>query len=1066
MELTRRNFLAGAGGVLAAGTLGALPAQYARADESEPTEGDSAQPSWTRAVCEGCPAACTLRVNVSEGRVSEVTGDAENPWSQGALCARGRRLADVAWVREAATGELVDNPRRLGAPRVRRSGRDTWEDISWEMALNEIAGLVKQVRDETFIETEGEVAVRRTDALASFGGSRLMLEEQFLLARTLRSWGVVNIDNEAAFGRRAFAKATAATFGVSEPDGLWSDAAHASVIVTVGSDHGASQPAMLRWIERAREGGARWIVVDPLRTRTAEMADVHVPLRPGTDTAFFGGLIRYVMENSLWQPEYVLNFTNASYLIEGSFGFDTGTGLFLGWDPTSGSYATENWAYQTESFDTWNMRFDGEFAWVRGEGVPIWTIPAVPKPRRNITLQDGASVWALQQAFINRYDLDTVSAVCGVDRALLESVYAAIGATGTVDSAAKILAGPGLVQHGTGAQAVRAAAVSQLLLGNVGIPGGGMHYLGGEPGDASADAVGLAPGWFGGGLPVPTVATPTLQAWLEAHTAPAGTGSLAPKQMVSVLKEWWGEAASAENDYGFDWLPKAPGSLADGYTLPVAGALTAGSLRGCFVWDADLLAYPNAALGPQDLANLDWLVVADSVSSATASFWRLLEDAAAVSTTVFLLPVAAGPEKEGIRPSGSRLLQYQPAAVAPFSDSRSEAQIVAELFRRVRNLYDTKGGTAPDPILNVRWDFEEDGRVSLPKIAWALNGFRTDAEDPTALLENADGLRADGSAACGAGCFAGCWNNAQAPFDGSQQPVGRVDGTDETGLGLYAQWGFSWPRNVRVRGNRASANLAGAPWRADRNLVQWDGQAWVCADAADFTLLREGRWIAPDNCAFPGVWEEVGLLFSDRMGDGPFPEHYEAVESPLNNRLNSSYASPVMLEATSRSLRAPSPEGAAVDAALADALATDYSTLLPDRDAYPIAAVVSNADGRTAWWQTLSEALCAFEPGFFVELSAELARIRGIQSGDAVRVANERGSVVAPALVTERLAPFSCEDSEAHYVVLNGRVTADFEEGATEERSPMGWSVLMPPGVSPVGSARDAKGFLVDIEKA
>ena len=440
-----------------------------------------------------------------------------------------------------------------------------------------------------------------------------------------------------------------------------------------------------------------------------------------------------------------------------------------------------------------------------------------------------------------------------------------------------------------------------------------------------------------------------------------------------------------------------------------------------------------------------------------------MEDPSQQQTTVFQLPSVLGFEKAGIRASGGRLLQHAAAAVEPAGESRTDAAIIGDMWERVFNLYDTKGGTATDPILKARWDYVTSDSIDLVKVAWAMNGYVVEDSDwgggELVLLEGADGLRADGSTACGAAFLAGLWSNGASAADAAEQPVGRRDGADESGLGLFPGWGFTWPGNVRVRGNRASANLAGQPWVNERNLLTWEGESWACIDAPDFPILRDGRWLEPDNQAFPGTWEQVGLLVSDRLGDGPVPEHYEPLESPLNNRLNGAYASPVLLAAAAKAPGAAGDDGA-VDAAVADALAPDYSSMQADRAAYPIAAVINGSDGRDGARRALSETLAAAEPGCFVEMSASLARIRGLATGEWVRVFNERGSVEAPVLVTDRIRPFQCEDNEGHYVCLNGMTLGD--EGAAAAV----WGVLAPAAESPVGAARDVKGFLVDIEKA
>lgn len=1095
MKLTRKDFLAGAGAAAVGGAAWGLAPTLAWADDE--TAGEAAEETEQPAslpgpvvVCEECPGGCTLVLEMEDGHLAAVRGDGSNPFSEGRLCLRAQMLPDLREVRDAQTGEYGANPARLASPRVRRAGSDSWEDISWDRALDEIANLVKDTRDATFEERieakaaavgdQGDattfdgwswsdggveaarsdgVPVMRTQAIGSFGGGRLVAEEQYLLVKALRSWGVVSIDSETALGRRAFAAGAAATLGIAEPDGLWSDIANAGCLLTLGADIAATQPIALRWIERARDAGALWIAVDPLRSATAEMADIHVPLRPGTDIVFLGGLAKYVMDNSLWQPEYVLNFTNASYLMDPSFAFDASSGAFFGWDSAAGSYDKASWGYQTDGFDTWNMRFDGEYSWVRGEGVPAWAVPSRPRCERNITLQNPSCAWMRLGEFLARYDLDTVAEVCGVDRELVERAYSAFAATGAVEGAGKVLAGPGLVQHGTGAQAVRAAAVVQLMLGNIGVPGGGLSFAGGAANEILADAVGLAPDSFCGGLPWPTEDDATLQGWLEAHTESSGTGSLRPRAMVSALREWWGKNAVFDNDYGYDWLPKTPAGGA-----PLVDALRKGALQGCFLWGADLLGQGGLGAKAEEMGRLSWLVVVDGSVNLTADFWGRVEDPSQQQTTVYQLPSALPFEKPGIRSSGGRLLQYAEAALEPLGESRADAAIIGDLWERVFNLYDTKGGTAPDPILNAKWDYATSDGIDLAKVAWALNGYVVEDSDWGAgklmLLEGADGLRADGSTACGAASLAGLWSNGAAAGDAAAQPVGRRDAADESGLGLYGGWGFSWPGNVRVRGNRASANLAGQPWVRERGLLSWEGESWTCVDAPDFPVLRDGRWLEPDNQAFPGTWEQVGLLASDRLDDGPFPEHYEPLESPLNNRLNGAYASLVLLAAAARLASVSGSGDAAVDAAVAEALAPDYSTLQADRVTYPIAAVINGADARVGARRAESEALAVFEPGLFVEVSESLARIRGLATGDNARVFNDRGSVVAPVLVTDRIRPFRCEGNEGHYVCLNGVEFGDVDTDAAV------WGVLAPEAESPVGAARDAKGFLVDIEKA
>lgn len=1067
MKLTRRTFLA-ASGAAAMGTAAALVRpEGVWADEG--SEEREEELVWKTALCEGCPGGCSYRLGFREKRLVTVAGDADHPLSCGKACLRAQVLDELQEVPGETLGETVPNPCRLGHPLVRRAGADQWEEISWEAALGEIAEAVKRTRDETFVKKEGKISVMRTEALASFGGAHLPVEEQYLIAKALRGWGAVHIDSEIAYGRRVFSEGVKATCGIDVPDSSWSSLAQADAVLVLGADPLASQPLSALWMQKSQEKGASWTVVDPLRTRTAELGDAHLALRPGTDIAFLGGLVKYIMEQDRWQPEYVLNFTNASYLLNPAFSFDGGPGLFFGWDPVGGAYDKESWGYQIEGSDPWNMRYEGEFAWVRQKNVPVWALPSVPKPRRNITLQDAASVWAQMEQFYGRYDLDTVSTVCGVDRALLEEIYDRFSSTGTPEGVGAILIGPGLVQHATGSQAARAAAVVQLLLGNLGVPGGGLSYMGGGAGETAAALCGLDPTCLPGGLPWPTEQTRTLQKWLETYTEPAGTGAQAARFLVPVLKEWWGEAATLENDYGFGWLPKRRQSA----DFPsIWDALATRSVRGCFFWDADPLLDGSGGIGADDLAGLDWLVTCGPVASETAAFWQVAgEGPATVATTVYQLPATMGPEKAGIRANGGRWLQYAPSVLEPFEEARAQGAVVDELWRRVRNLYDTKDeGAVPEPILRLKWDYTNGDDFDSAKVAWALNGYAVEESDfsqnMVRLAEGPQNLKADGSLSCAVPPFAGCWNSGVDAKDGTVQPVGRRDNSDEGGLGLYSQWGFSWPGNCRVRGNRASSNLAGQPWSAQRNLVQWDGESWILADGADFEAQREGRWIEPDHRAFPGVWEQAGLLFSDRLDDGPLPEHYEPAESPLNNVVNSALASPVVLAAAGRSeARADAAAGDEAGAALAATGAQDFEGILGRRGDYPIGAVVNNL-APSAKAVVASSRAEAFEPGLFVEVSERLAAIKGLRTGDIARVRNDRGSMEAPVLVTGRLAPFQGRDGEGHYVMLNG--TRRLSERATEsgdDSSVSRWAALAPQVASPVGGAGEIKGFLVEIEK-
>ena len=336
---------------------------------------------------------------------------------------------------------------------------------------------------------------------------------------------------------------------------------NADVILTIGSNNVENHPVSSKWVQRALDNGATWIVVDPRYTRSAEMADIYCPIRSGTDIAFYGGLFNYILEHDLWQHEYVLNYTNASYLLDEEYSFDVETGIFSGFDKDSATYDAKTWHYQVESTKEWDTSEGGAYAWAKAEGVPEFTPPTVEVPKRDMTLQDPMCVFQQMKKHYSRYDLDTVSATCGMDKELLEKVYATYAATGAPDKSGTILYALGQTQHTYGAQNCRSMGILQLLLGNVGVAGGGVNALRGEPNVQGATDMGMLVANQPGYLNWPTeYGTPSLRKWCEKETYADGYYTNKPKFIVSALKEWFGDAATVENDYGYDWWPKVPKS--------------------------------------------------------------------------------------------------------------------------------------------------------------------------------------------------------------------------------------------------------------------------------------------------------------------------------------------------------------------------------------------------------------------------------------------------------------------------------------------------------------------------
>lgn len=820
--------------------------------------------------------------------------------------------------------------------------------------------------------------------------------------------------------------------------------------MNIGSNSVENHPISSKWLHKAHDNGAKWIVVDPRYTRTAEQADIYCPIRSGTDIAFFGGLYNYIIENDLWQHDYVLAYTNASYLLDPDYSFDPETGFFSGWDEKTGSYSNETWHYQVESTSKWDTSSKGDYAWAVAPGVPKFTPPEVEHIKKDETLQDPQCVFQQFKKHYSRYDMDTVCSICGMDKETLELVYSTYASTGKAGKAGSILYALGQTQHTYGAQNTRAMSVLQLLLGNVGIPGGGVNALRGEPNVQGATDMGMLVNEQPAYLKWPnTTVRSSLRKWLEGETYSDGYYTNKPKFIVSTLKEWFGDKATVDNDYGYDWWPKVPAS-SDYTIMSTFELMDQDIIKGYFNWGMNPChSAPNAGFVRRSMAKLDWLVVADQVITESATFWKAPDmKPEEIDTSVYFLPCALIYEKPGIIANSGRWLQWRYQAVEPWEEAKPDYEMVDLLWKEVVRLYEEEGGANPDPILNTKWDYYVDGKIDPRPVAWALNGYNVKGTEcntssksqKTDLLPGYSALQADGSTACAMWIYGGFWCNNDAPLDPAQQPIGRRDNSDASGIGLNSNWAYAWPNNRRILYNRASADINGKPWNPDKVLCEWTGDKWVLNDAADFVAVRNDKPVPPNNKAFFMLWEQNGRLESYGMADGPLPEHFEPFETPVSeNLLNGQLNSPCMKFAENESTKHSSASECPI-------VATTYSV--------------------TEHWQTGGQtrscpALVEAMPSQFIEISEELAGEKGIKSGDNVRVWNNRGSVVVSAVVTKRIKPLTVHGATQHLVGLTHH---------------FGWSDLfgtgevvndLTPNVGdPNSQTPEFKAFLVNIEKA
>lgn len=748
------------------------------------------------------------------------------------------------------------------------------------------------------------------------------------------------------------------------------DFANSDVIWIMGGNPAENHPCAFKWVNKAMEKGAKLIVVDPRVTRSAAGATLYAPIRSGTNIAFMGGMISYLIENKLYQEEYVREYTNAAFLVNPKFEFNDG--LFSGYNATTKSYDKSTWTYQLDD-----------------KGIP----------KRDATMSDPQCVLQLMKKHYARYTLDTVSKITGTPKDLLEQVYKMYSETGKPDKAGAIVYAMGQTQHSVGTQNIESLALVQLLLGNVGVAGGqvaamrGLHNVQG-----STDMAALyhnLPGY----LATPTVRDQSVADYLK-RVVPATSDPKSlnwwknyPKYIVSQLKAWFGDAAKADNDFGFNWLPKMAAGK-DYSHIPLFEAMNAGDIKGFIVIGQNpAVGGPNASMERDALGKLDWMVVSELWETETAAFWkRPGVKPADIKTEVFLLPAASWVEREGSVTNTGRWVQWRNKAIDPVGESKPDLWIANQIMNRVRALYKKDGGAFADPIANLDWNYG-DGLPNAHTVAKEINGRATaDIKDANGVLQIAAGkqvpafasLRDDGLTTCGAWIYCGYYTDA-----GNMSA--RRDSSDPTGLYLYSGWAWNWPVNRRILYNRASVSPKGEPWDPKRAPLKWN----AATSAWSGDVVDGGG--APD-AIYPFIMNNEGVarLFAPGLAEGPFPEHYEAWESPAQNLLSKQQNNPIAkIYESDRNKRS--------DATKYPIVGTTYR--LSEH-------MQSGAMSRNLPW------LVETQPAPFVEMSEQLAAEKGIKNGDRVIVENTRGKVEMVAVVTKRFKPFNINGKMVHQVGL------------------------------------------------
>jgi formate dehydrogenase major subunit len=748
----------------------------------------------------------------------------------------------------------------------------------------------------------------------------------------------------------------------------WRDIRHADLILINGANPAEAHPVGFQWMMRAKiDRGAKMVHADPRFTRTSAVADKHLRIRTGTDVAYFGGLINYVLQNKLYHDEYVRYATNAGFVIKDGYAFNDG--MFNGFDPQTKVYDAKAWAYEI--------------------GPDGFAVVDINNPR---------SVLNVMKEHYSRYTPEMVERITGIPRDEFLSVAQLVGEMGRPDKVMTIVYAVGLTHHTTGVQLIRSGALLQLLLGNMGRPGGGMNA---ERGHANiqgntdhAISWDILPGY----LRVPAPGQKTVDDYIAASASkkllPNSLnyfGTNYRKFMVSLLKSWYGDAATAANEFAFANVPKP---ATNSSWLSIFDAALQGKMEGLI-----LSGMTATSIGPDSnqvltaLSNLKWLCVMDAFATTSSEFWRAPGiDASQVQTEVLLLPATHWIEKDGSFTNSGRWVQWKDQVLPPEGESRHDHWVLAEAFMRVRAMYQQQGGKFPDPVLQMAMPYKDPMRPDLDEIAQEING-----KDLTTgkRLETFGALKDDGTTTAGDWIYTGHYpesGNLAKRRNGVQDPAAN----DPTGMGFYPQWAWSWPLNRRVLYNRASADTQGRPWDPQRAGIQWDAAVgkWV-GDVPDYPPTADPASPA-SPLPFIMTGEGTGRLFSNGVADGPFPEHYEPIESPIENPLHPTVsATPVAFRYDEKAGR-PNRFGTVADFPY---VATSYR--LTEHEHY----VTQNI-----------HQLVQLQPEAFVEVPSELAKEKGIATGDPVRVSSRRGKLEVRAVVTSRLGPLTIDGKKVYQI--------------------------------------------------
>ncbi|MCO5997841.1 formate dehydrogenase [Actinoallomurus rhizosphaericola] len=980
-----------------------------------------------KSVCPYCAVGCAQNVYVKDDKVVQIEGDPDSPVSRGRLCPKG-----------SASLQLTTGDARRYEVLYRRPHGTDWERLDLDTAMDMVVDRILETRRRTWEwEADGK-RVNRTLGIASLGGATLDNEENYLIKKLFTALGIIQVENQARVCHSSTVAGLGTTFGRGGATTFLQDLQNADCIIIEGSNFAECHPVGFQWVMEAKARGATVIHVDPRFTRTSALADLHVPIRAGSDIAFLGGLINYVLSNEADFREFVLEYTNAAAIVSEEFE-DTEDldGVFSGLQEDTRHYDVETWQYEGTEVQAASGERDSLYEERTGNGRSVAASgrseshgsggPAISgEARRDPTLTHPRCVYQILKRHFARYTPEMVEETCGIPRETFLRVCRTLVENSGRDRTSEFVYAVGWTQHTMGAQFIRAASILQLLLGNMGRPGGGIQALRGHASIQGSSDIPTLFNLLPGYIPMPHAHEhEDLDTFVEAVRTDKGYWSNMRAYVVSLLKAYFGEAATADNDYCFGHLPRLTGSHS---TYETVQAQLDGTCKGYFLLGENpAVGSANGRMQRLGMANLDWLVVRDFSLIESATWWKdgpeietgelRTED---IATEVFFFPAAAHTEKAGSFTNTNRMLQWHFAAKEPDGDARSDLWFMYHLGRRIKERLAGSADPMDRPLLDLTWDYPTEGTIAEPN-AEAILAEISGSHVGGRPLDGYDQLRDDGSTSCG------CWIYCGVHADGVNQAARRKPYTEQNWMAL--EWGWAWPANRRILYNRCSADPEGKPWSERKALVWWDAEQgrWTGHDIPDYVADRPPSYRPPEGATGveaisgvdPFIMQADGkawLYAPAGLTDGPLPTHYEPQDSPVRNPLYEGQQRNPVRQVFSRPENRFHPGPGEKGAEVFPYVVTTYR--LTEH---------FTAGGMTRWSPYLAE----LQPAFFCEVSPELAAERGLEHGGWAHLVTARGVVEARVLVTERMTPLTVGGRTVHQIGLpyhwgsNGYTTGD-----------------------------------------